>query len=343
MTYIAIDVHKSSSTFAMLVPSTGEVLHCRVATTRERFERVLSEVPRPWVVAIEATRESPCVCTWLREWEVDVHLVDPQALSMLGKLRVAKTDLKDAELMLQALVHDYLPECYLAPEAVVERRALTRGHVTLRAIATQLRNLIRIAFCHHGLECRSANLTGKAAQESVSQLLQQLPECAGLVTSEYWQLLLATEQALQAVDEAVEQAVKQDPVAQELCAHGGLGPITVLGMMAEIGAIGRFAKDKKLHSYAGWAPRTFQTGEFSAHGSLPDRCNKHLRHWVGIAAQGAARARKPSRAKATYERVKQRRNANTAKTAASREILSFVFHTWNRALAEAAQPTSGLA
>ena len=46
---------------------------------------------------------------------------------------------------------------------------------------------------------------------------------------------------------------------------------------------------------------------------------------------------------ATYERVKQRRNANTAKTAASREILSFVFHTWNRVLAEAGQPAPDVA
>jgi len=333
MTFISIDVHKASSTFVMLVPATGEIFHRRVGTTRERFAQVLAQVPRPWTVAIEATRQSPCVCVWLREWDADLHLVDPEKLSMLGKLRLAKTDLKDAELMLHALVHDYLPECYLAPEGVVERRALSRGHEVLRALSTQLRNHVRVALCHQGLECQSTNLTGKAAQKAVPQLLQELPEGAALVAGELWQLLLTVEQALHTVDQAIGQAVAKDPVAQELCQHPGLGPITVFGMMAEIGEITRFAKDKKLHSYAGWAPRTFQTGDFSSNGALPDRCNKRLRHWVGLAAQGAARSRMPSIAKATYERIKLRRNANVAKTVAAREIVSFVFHTWTRALA----------
>jgi transposase len=337
MTYIAIDVHKSSSTFAYLDPATGELGKRNVHTTRQRYESVLSGLPKPWVVAVEATRQSPAVCAWLREMDADVHLVDPQTLSMLGKLRLAKTDLKDAELMLHALVHDYLPEAYLAPEEVVERRALSRGHVMLREMATQLRNQIRVALCHQGLECKSKDLTGKAALEAVPALIQQLPECARLVATEVWQLLLAVEQSLAVVDRRIEQGVAQDPVARELCQHEGLGPVTVWGMMAEIGEIVRFARDKRLISYAGSAPRTFQTGDFHATGSLPERCNKRLRHWVFLATQGAVRSKKPSKAKETYERVKQRHDANAAKTAASRDILRFVYWTWTYALRGQAQ------
>lgn len=340
MTYIAIDVHKKSSTFAILVPSTGEMIRRQVPTKRLRFDDLLSKLPRPWVVAIEATRESPSVCAWLQEWDADVHLVDPQTLSALGKLRLAKTDLKDAELMLHALVHQHLPECYLAPEAVVEHRALTRGHTVLREISTQLRNLVRVALCHHGLECSRSDLTAKAALEAVPELVAQLPPLARLVAGQFWQLLLAVEKSLQTVDHAIEEVAEQDPVAQTICQHPGLGPITALGIMAEIGDISRFPKAKKLHSYAGWAPRTYQSGDFCVNGPLSDRCNKRLRYWVGLAAQGAARAHMPSKAKAAYERVKLRRNANTAKTVASREMLSFVYYTWIRMLAPPPAPVA---
>lgn len=340
MTYIAIDVHKDSSTFAFLSPATGEVCSRNVPTTRARYEWLLAQLPRPWVVAVEATRQSPAVCAWLRDLAADVHLVDPQTLSMLGKLRLAKTDLKDAELMLHALVHDYLPEAYLAPEEVVERRALSRGHVTLREMATQLRNTLRVMLCHQGLECKSKDLTGKAARESVPALLQRLPQCARLVAEQMWQLLLCVEQSLAVIDRRIEQGVAQDPIAQKLCEHQGLGPVTVWGMMAEIGEIERFPKHKQLVSYAGAAPRTYQTGDFHATGGLPERCNKRLRHWVFLATQSAVRSKEPSRAKATYERVKLRHDANAAKTAASRDILRFVFWTWTYALRDPAPAQS---
>ena len=77
MTYIAIDVHKSTSTFASLIPATGEISNTRVKTTYKRFSDVLGDLPKPWVVAVEATRQSPAVCTWLREMGAEIHLVDP--------------------------------------------------------------------------------------------------------------------------------------------------------------------------------------------------------------------------------------------------------------------------
>ena len=67
MTYIAIDVHQHNSTFAYLIPATGETGKRTVHTTRQRYELVLSGLPKPWVVAVEATRQSPAVCAWLRE------------------------------------------------------------------------------------------------------------------------------------------------------------------------------------------------------------------------------------------------------------------------------------
>lgn len=254
---------------------------------------------------------------------------------MLGKVRIAKTDLKDAQLMLEALVKDYLPECHLAPPQVVERRALIRGHLALREQATCLRNLVRVAFCQAGIECKATDLTGKAARQLVPELLQQLPQHARLVTQQYWDLLLHTEDCLARVDKQIETEVKADPVATEFAQEEGVGPFTALGMMGEIGEITRFAKDKKLHSYTGVVPKTFDTGDFSGKGHLPQRCNKRLRYLAVLAAQSAARSKKPSKAKDTYERVKARCGANTAKIAAARVILSRLYYIWTCALADA--------
>ena len=129
MTHIAMDVHQATSTLAYLTPGATRPQVRRVPTSPEQIEAVLAELPPPWVVAVEASRQSPAVCRWLQALGAGVHLTDPQQLHQLGQLQAAKTDGQDALVMLRALVQDYLPQCYLAEPEVEAQRALDlRGH-----------------------------------------------------------------------------------------------------------------------------------------------------------------------------------------------------------------------
>jgi len=330
MTYIAIDVHKSSSTFHWWIPGEAQFGRRCIKTRQERFRKLLDALPGPFVVAIEATRQAPAACSWLKQMDCEIHLVDPRKMAALNELMSAKTDDKDAASMLKALIHDYLPEAYLAPDDVVERRALTRGHTALRRLSTSVRNHLRIALCQAGIELTCTNLTGKTARSIVPGLLQQLPKCAGIVAQVYWTILQVLEQCIVQVDDEIKEQVAADPLATELCEHPGIGNVTALGLLGEIGEVARFPKDKKLHSYAGVAPKAFRTGDFAASGHLPQRCNKRLRYWAVTAAQNASRCKAPSKAKDAYERAKLKHNSNTAKIVAARAILSFLYHLARR-------------
>jgi transposase len=68
----------------------------KIYTRRPDLAQLRGELPRPWIVVLEATRQSPAVCAWLRELDTEIHLVDPQKLAALATLRAAKTDAKDA-------------------------------------------------------------------------------------------------------------------------------------------------------------------------------------------------------------------------------------------------------
>ena len=59
MTYVAIDIHKVTSTFAYVDPAREQVVTRRVYTRKELFSQELSGLPQPWVVAVEATRQAP--------------------------------------------------------------------------------------------------------------------------------------------------------------------------------------------------------------------------------------------------------------------------------------------
>ena len=330
MTYIGLDVHKNSSTLAYCDPATDEVGERKIYTNRSDLMRALGDLTGPWVVAVEAAREAPAVCGWLRECDAEIHLVNPEKLAALGKLQAAKTDLKDAMLMLHALVHDYLPEAYLAPPEVCERRAISRGRQALRQTSTQLRNLLRTAFCHIGMQIPVSNLTGKEAREKMPQWLEQLPESEGFMAAHFWLLLKQVEARIELVDADIRDHIAADEVGRALCRLPGIGPVNAFGIMAEIGEIERFEHYKHLHSYAGLVPQVSQSGDRRYVGELPERCHKPLRTMAIQAAQSAIRSSSDSRARRAFNRVKSRHGYNTAKVAAARKILTDVYFTWRR-------------
>ena len=334
MTYFALDVHKSTSTVAYLDPSQGQVLTRKLLTNREEFDRFFAGCPGPWIVALEATREAPRVTAWLRELAAEIHLVNPAKLAALASLRVAKTDAKDAELMLDALVHEYLPEAYLAPPAVAEDRELMRFHTAVRQIATQLCNLLRAALTRQGEDLAATDLRGVGATAALDELEDTLAAVPARVCRTYRRLLAAAELLLGELRPLISAELAADPLASRLLAQPGKGPLTTLGLLAEIGDPARFASPKQLISYAGLAPRVYQSGTKCATGRLPQNCNRRLRHWAVLAAQCAVRSAKPSPARAAYRRVRQRHGPNTAKIAAAREILRDVFYAAQRLRAE---------
>jgi transposase len=146
----------------------------------------------------------------------------------------------------------------------------------------------------------------------------------------YRSLLGQVELALGAVKQPIEATVAASPLAQALRGLPGLGTLTALGLLAEIGELGRFAGPKQLISYAGLAPNTYQSGERAQTGRLPQRCNRRLRYWAVVAAQCAARSRVDSPARRAYRRVRYRHGPNAAKIAAAREILRDVYFTAQR-------------
>ena len=330
MSHIAIDVHQKTSTLAWLDPATGEIGERKIYTNRRELAELLETISRPWIVAIEATRQSPAVCDWLRALDSEIHLVEPQKLSLMARLANAKTDLKDARLMLHALCHDYLPEAYLAPPEVAEKRDLYHAHNNLRQTATKLKNLLRSLLNKADLDLTVTDLLGAQARPQVEEQLAQMAPHRAVAARAYWDLLLTTEAQLAAVDQRIRAAVKADPLGCELVKLPGVGPIIAFGWVALLGDLGRFGGWKQLCSYAGLAPRSARSAEFHADGHLPQRCNKALRHVTMLAVQSAINARASSRAQYTYRRLAKGKPKATAKVAAGRELLRDVYFIGKR-------------
>ena len=332
MSQIAMDVHKKRSVSACQSPALEEPKIVRCYTTRAGIAKMLGTMPRPWIVCLEATRQSPAVVRWLRELEVEeIHLVDARGLK--GYLRgKPKTDARDAKEMLALLQVGRLPKAYLAPPEVQEVRALTRAREYVRRGSTSLRNQLRALLNQQGLEVPARDLCGLGGQRQLADSIAQLGPHGQTAGQQLNPLLLATEQALDVLDAQVREELARQPVAQALMALPGIGAVTALALVAELGEIERFEDLAHLLSYAGVAPRANDSDDHQGQRHLPQRCNKRLRHLAIQAAQAASRSGQPSHARRTYQRLRGRGlPANTAKIAAARDLLKDVFYGWKQA------------
>ncbi len=332
MTYIGIDAHLKTSTFAYLIPATGELGTFRCYTCKDDILRKLANLPRPWKVATEACLASPALCKWLIEAQAEVRLVDAQTLHQIARLDKAKTDAKDAELLRDLFVQGRLPECYLATPEVEARRELSRHQVELKQRATACVNQLRALFARSGLEIALGRFDSKATREAMPGLIARLPEAMQWVARDNWELLQTLWRQSREVEQEIARQVKASPIASQFAKMPGIGPIIAFALWAEIGEIERFASAGQLNSYAGIVPKVYQSGSFHATGHLSDRCNKHLRYVIVSAAQCAARAKMPNKAKATYQRVKRRRGANSGKIAGARTLLTQIFWLWQHSV-----------
>jgi hypothetical protein len=116
---------------------------------------------------------------------------------------------------------------------------------------------------------------------------------------------------------------KPDPRVQALMALPGIGRLTALTLVAEIGDIGRFPSARKLCAWAGLTPQVRNSDRKVRHGHI----TKQGSPWVRWVLQEAAQTAKRSPMFAdTYGQLAHRRGRNIATVAIARLLLARSFH-----------------
>jgi transposase len=338
MTYVGIDIHRSTSTFRWSCPSTGAEGKRCIDTTAKEYEKLFAALPRPWIVAYEATRQAPMVTRLLRGLGCDeLRLVHPRKLEALLALEKANTDVKAANEIMQLLMGDpsRFPEAYLAPVEVEEKREISRGYQYLRRIGTGLQNYLRSLLNKAGVDFKGTRILSKKGRERLPELIAQLEPFAQIMAAMLWDLLQLVDGHCEALKKLMKQELMEHPAGIPILKLDGLGVVTTFGMIAEIGELERFRSCRRLNSYTGIVPKIHQSDKFYQVGHLSQDCNKHLRCHAVCAAQAATRCKRPSNAKAIYERTKRDdpKRACLAKIAAARKLMIDVYWTWQQAIA----------
>ena len=105
--------------------------------------------------------------------------------------------------------------------------------------------------------------------------------------TEYWQAVSVADERVARLTTALAcsiQGWRFEPVVKALQALRGIDQISAIGLVAEIGDIGRFAHPRQLMGYLGLVPAEHSSGERVVRGSITKTGNAHARRLLIEAA-----------------------------------------------------------
>ncbi|MFE0134995.1 IS110 family transposase [Streptomyces sp. NPDC059037] len=328
--YVGIDVHRRRSQIAVMDEGGRTAVNRNVSNGRETVLEVIGDLPVGTPVAFEAAYGWGWLIELLQDYGFEPHLAHPLQCKAIASARL-KNDKVDAATLAHLLRTDLLPEAWIAPSDVREQRAVLRHRAQLVRLRTLLRNRIHAVLADHGCDRGASCWTG-VGREWLEAL--PLPDIARSAVADRLEVIDALQVVIERLDTTLAQAAKADPRVKALTALPGIGPLTALVIVAEIGDIRRFSSARKLASWAGLTPTVRGSDRTVRYGHISTQGDPWLR-W--IMTQAAQTAKRTSPYADHFEQIAQRRGRKIATVAVARKVLTHAYHVL-RELDTAQQP-----
>jgi transposase len=242
--YVGMDVHRKRSPVALVDEHGGQLLNRNLANGSAELVAVLGRLEPGTPVAFEAAYGWGWLAELLEELELEPHLVHPSRCKAIASARL-KDDKVDARTLAHLLRAELLPEAWIAPQAVRDQRALLRHRAALVRVATALKCRVHAILADRGVGVEES-LWSSAGRVMLDELA--LPAAQRAVVTDCLALIDAISPLVARLERDLVARARPDPRVQALQALPGIGPITAMTLVAEIGDIARFPTAPKLCS-----------------------------------------------------------------------------------------------
>ena len=221
-------------------------------------------------------------------------VVNPADIPKSNKDAHYKTDKSDSRMIAEALRGGFLKGIYVFDPQSEEFRSLFRSRLALAKDIRKTKGRIKSFLAYRNIEVPAEFIRNPQSSRYISWLQNlsfNLNDPAIQLKQFIDRLLFLKEQRRILEQTLRDTARKRDKLLFKLLQTvSGIGPITALAFMAEIGNIKRFKGIKQFASYVGLIPRVHQSGETDHTGSITYRSNKYLRPLIVEASWQAVRA-----------------------------------------------------
>jgi len=350
--FVGIDAHLESLSIAVLAESADQPEPVRVvpnepSKVRRYFRGLGKRGP------IEAVYEAGCLGFVLHRQltglGIDCTVAAPSRIPQLpGDHR--KTDRLDAQRLAVFLRGKQLTAVTPPTPELESLRSLMRLRLAIQQDVVRSRHRLQKFLLMRGHAFRGGGNWSAAHMRWLAELSLELGE--DQVTLDFLRMELDSRvSGLKVLDERIARRAKDEDVADQVVAlrtFRGVGVLTAMCVIAEIGDPRRFRCAQQVASYCGLVPSEHSSGGRVRRGAITKAGNPRLRRLLVEAAQHAGRplgpgyAREARRAQAPaavvaiareadqrlslrYKQLLRRMHTNKAKTAVAREHIGLLW------------------
>lgn len=318
--YAGIDYHKKYSVVTLGTADGKAVKTEKLINDKKIIKRFFSQYPGI-VCAVESCRGYEWFLDYLKELGLTVHLVNPYRTKLIAQSR-CKTDKVDSRILMELLAIGFLPTCYQPTPGERQLREKLRWRAHLVRLATRTKLQIHSVLDKENLgttipnQLFSAEGRGFLNQVQLSPARQQLLQ-QQLEMLEYFESLVRAE------DSWSRKTAKAMPEAQLLMTIPGIGDLTALLIVAELGDIERFKSTSQVASYVGLVPTIRSSADTRWIGTITKQGSSHLRWMLVQCAWQAIRISLPLRMH--FASVSKRCGKNAAIISVARKLIQIAY------------------
>lgn len=294
------------------------------------------------VFAYEASGQGYGLSDLLDEHGIECYVLSPTHLPKTPKSAKQKTDVRDAQMLLEqvrgfVLAGNSLPVVWTPPQRLRDDRELMRARIDLSDETTRVKLQILSMLKRRGV-AKPEKYTARWSKRFVKWLRDDVVSTLDATVAPVLECLIDRYELLQAeklrLDKAIRALSKTDRYkvpCQRLRELPGVGLLSAMTFLTEMGDVNRFHNRREVAAYLGLCPSSFESGETS------DRKGR-------ITRQGPARLRKMlcqaawvslnhcEESSRTYQRIKAGKS-NRTKKALVAVMRRLSIKMWHRAQA----------
>lgn len=293
--YIGLDVHKKSWYVTILTDGLELKTFTQPPSAQILADYLIRNYPQGnYYSAYEAGFCGLTSHRQLLSLGIKNIVVNPADIPRMDKELTYQTDKSDSRSIARELRNRQLRGIYIFNQPDEEFRALFRYRITIAKDIRKVCNLIKGFLFYRSIQLPvkydNANWSNSFLDWLEHLSLAHAP--ARFVLSQMVNNYRLLHCKKLEVDMMLRTSAKQKDAQlfKMLQSIPGIGPLTAIALMAEIGNIERFKHFKQFASYVGMVPRIAQSGEKSYTGKMTYRSNNFLRPLLVEAAWQAIRS-----------------------------------------------------
>lgn len=294
--YCGFDTHKKSWTVTIETDDLSLKTFTQNADPEALVQHLRKNYPGGnFIAGYEAGYFGYGIQRKLESMGVNCLVIHPADIPTTNKDKDQKRDPRDSRKIARALRNREVSAIWIPPVALEEDRQLHRTRRSLTKDQTRTKNRIKAFLQIHGIKCPEVLSQSQShwSARFVKWLQKvQLNEPSGTEALQssvrQLQFLRSEILAVSIKIRALSQTARYERIYKRLIKIKGIGMVTAMTLITEIGDINRFKNPDNFRSFIGLIPSSKSSGEKEYQGRITKRANSHLRYllveatWIAI-------------------------------------------------------------